>query len=1265
MEGLPPHRPSPLNAKEDDNLKEEELKMLTKHYNSQRGPNASSQLNTFTNNHTTTFQDQKYSKGEFSSSTERRSAFKKGIYCGHCGKEGHTKVECYKIVGYPVGHPLHGKFPAKQSTRQQTDTRNFKSVNTVSGQTDHLDAPTIQSQQETTSTIPPVADHHVSARMDQLQNQLNQPIDSGASDHIAITLDIMSNIYSFTKPIYVTLPNGQNTKVTQYGSVTLNAHLTLHNVLYIPTFSYNLISVSQLLKGTNCSLILTATMCIFQDQDQRIALGSLCNGLYLLDKPPSHPSTHSAFTITSNQHLWHSRLGHSSPTVLKQITSLSDSFSCNSNFHCTICPLAKHHSLPFNESLSYANSLFELIHIDVWGPYRHTTINKCKYFLTIVDDHSRATWTYLMPSKQHAISNIKAFYFYIQNHFQITIKTVRSDNGTEFLNSSLSEFFSQHGIHHQTSCPYTPQQNARVERKHKQLLEIARAIKIQANFPIHLWGYCVLAATYIINRLPSRAIQNKSPFEILYNKPPNLTNLKVIGCRAYLHHNTTYKFDQRAIPRVLVGYPNHQKGYILYDPTTHKSTTSRHVTFDESIFPFHEHHTPSTQNPTPSTSFSPIYTPPPSSEPNTTTTEDHNTTSQPQFPSPTTSPSPEPHHITTPTHSPDLSPNTTSSTSTSTQQPSTTTPSPTIEVTDLPPPPPPTRASTRTKKLPSKLNDYHHTLNKSKVNSVSKHHYSHFINYKNIHHPKHRHLINVINHTQEPHTYKQAAKNPRWIEVMNKELYALEENQTWELVLHPLAKFPLVASGSIGSNFMQMLDVNNAFLHGGLHEEVYMVIPPGYTKSTPPNTVCKLKKSLYGLKQANRQWFTKLTTFLISFGFVQSYADTSLFTITKDTSFTALLVYVDDILITGNNQTLINTVKEQLHQAFSIKDLGPLHYYLGIEILRNKTGLIMSQRKYALELLQTTNVLNDKPSVTPLNPQVQLNDTEGELLSDPSLYRTLVGKLIYLTITRPYISFAAQLLSQFSHAPRTTHMKALLRVLRYIKLSHGQGLHIPSNTNHTLLAYCDRDWAACPTTRRSVSGYAIFLDKCFISWSSKKQSVVSRSSTEAEYRALADCTCEITWLKCLFKDLHISLNVPTKINCENASTIALASNPIQHARTKHIELDCHFVRDKVREGSIPPTFIPTKLQAADVLTKGLCKVLHYNCLSKYGMCDPYTLPTWGGGGEGGRAKDADPNTTTVKEDQMHQVNSIHSPTITPQPFKYKLCRASQVHCNSF
>ncbi|GJW59289.1 retrovirus-related pol polyprotein from transposon TNT 1-94 [Tanacetum coccineum] len=271
-----------------------------------------------------------------------------------------------------------------------------------------------------------------------------------------------------------------------------------------------------------------------------------------------------------------------------------------------------------------------------------------------------------------------------------------------------------------------------------------------------------------------------------------------------------------------------------------------------------------------------------------------------------------------------------------------------------------------------------------------------------------------------------------------------KEGVDYKETFAPVAKMvsfrALIAIATYHNWIIEQLDINNAFLHGDLYEEVYMTVPQGYSSTLPPNSVCKLKKSLYGLKHAYRQWFIKLTDFLKGLGFHQSYADTSLLTLTKGSSFTALLIYVDDILITGS-----------------------------IEILQNSTDLVMSQRKYALDLLQCANMLNYKPSTIPLDPIKTLNSTDGIPLDDPSLYRKA----------------------------------ALYKVLS--------------------------DWAACPITRRSVLGYAILLGPCLISWTSKKQSVVSRSSTKAEYRALAYCTCGITWLQCLFKDLQVNLPSPIPI----------------------------------------------------------------------------------------------------------------------------------------
>ncbi|XP_056692131.1 uncharacterized mitochondrial protein AtMg00810-like [Spinacia oleracea] len=395
------------------------------------------------------------------------------------------------------------------------------------------------------------------------------------------------------------------------------------------------------------------------------------------------------------------------------------------------------------------------------------------------------------------------------------------------------------------------------------------------------------------------------------------------------------------------------------------------------------------------------------------------------------------------------------------------------------------------------------------------------------------------------------------------------------------------------------LDINNAFLHGELTEEVYMKVPDGVPN--PENKVCRLKKSLYGLKQASRQWFAKLTSELLHLGFIQSKNDYSLFIKTQNQTHTLVAVYVDDILITGLNHSEIVALKSHLHNKFSIKDLGELSYFLGIEISRVENGVFLTQSKFTRELLADCGLDVSKPAKTPLPVKLKLTNSSDEPYTDPTQYRCLVGKLNFLTHTRPDLSFAVQTLSQFMQSPKLSHFNALTHLLRYVAHSIGQGIYIQSSSQLVLRAYCDSDWAACPDTRRSVTGYVMLLGTSPISWKSKKQSTISRSSSEAEYRAMAAAASEITWLVRLLKEMGLSNLQPVQLRCDNQSAIHIAKNPVHHERTKHIELDCHFTRDKVLEGLIDLTYVPTADQLADMLTKVLSYPQHSELISKLGM----------------------------------------------------------------
>jgi hypothetical protein len=371
-----------------------------------------------------------------------------------------------------------------------------------------------------------------------------------------------------------------------------------------------------------------------------------------------------------------------------------------------------------------------------------------------------------------------------------------------------------------------------------------------------------------------------------------------------------------------------------------------------------------------------------------------------------------------------------------------------------------------------------------------------FISYKQCS-PSFTAFSSSISIHADPITYNQAVTHIGWCKAMSDELFALEQNHTWIVTDLPLGKSAIdckyvyktkfLADGTIerlkvrlvAKGFTQkagidytetfspvaklvtvrvllsiatikgwcllQFDVNNAFLHGDLKEEIYMRKPPGYSVGGA-NQVCKLLKSLYGLKQASRQWYSKFSLSLIAFGFTQSKADYSLFTKVDNNSFTVLLVYVDDIIVAGNCSSSIASLKSFLHKQFKIKELGYLHYFLGLEVARSSKGIHLCQRKYALDILADSGTLPSKPLKLPLEQNFKLTKTSGAPLSDPSSYRRLIGRLLYLTIIRPDICYLVQILSQYMDTPTSIHLATAYRVLRYIKSAPGQGILLPSSS---------------------------------------------------------------------------------------------------------------------------------------------------------------------------------------------------------------------------
>ena len=1123
------------------------------------------------------------------------------LYCSYCKRDGHTQDRCYSLHGFPnktvniaqshepaVEHKINPGKDHVLSANEYQEYLRFKATH----------------QASSSATIAHTGNSTVC--LSQSASVGSWIIDSGASNHLAGNPSLFSKL-SFPKTTHhITLADGSKTQAAGIGQASPLPSLPLNSVLFVPECPFNLISISQITRTLNCSIIFNSDSFLIQDRStgQTIGVGCESRGLYYL-----HPSSSSSSSSTKCVHLessticavsespnlLHCRLGHPSLAKLKQMVP---HLSHLKTLNCESCQLGKHVRVSFpSNNTNRIKTPFELIHSDVWGPSRVTTILGYRYYVTFIDDFSRCTWLFLMKDRSELFDVFQTFCSTIKNQFGKTIHILRSDNAKEYFSQSFKSFLNSHGIIHQSSCPHTPQQNGVAERKHRHLVDTTRTLLINANAPLKFWGDAVLTACYLINRMPSSVLGNQIPHSLLFpNEPLYTIPPRVFGSTCFVHDLTpgSDKLSARAIKCIFLGYSRVQKGYRCYSPSTHRFYVSADVTVLEDT-PFFD--TSATSDSTPS-QVMPL---PPFADP-----------------------SPQ-----------DDGPLRRYGISSERRVPVTPEIIPTLDPPDSTPAP----IASPTAVQPDTSADLPIALRKGRRSTLNPHPIYNFLSYHRLS-SSHCAFVSALSSVTIPKNVQEALSHPGWRQAMIDEMTALESNHTWTLVSPPTGKSVvgcrwvftvkvgpngqvdrlkarLVAKGytqiyglDYGDTFspvakmasvrlflsmaamrrwsLYQLDIKNAFLHGDLEEEIYMEQPPGFVAQGESDLVCRLHKSLYGLKQSPRAWFGKFSKIIQQFGMIRCEADHSVFfKCSSLNKYIYLVVYVDDIVITGDDQEGIKELKQHLFKHFQTKDLGRLRYFLGIEVAQSKTGVAISQRKYALDILEETGMLDCKPIDTPMDPNVKLLPNEGEPYPYPDRYRRLVGKLNYLTMTRPDLAFPVSVVSQFLNSPCDSHWNAIVRILRYIKGSPGKGIVYMDKGHTNITGYTDADWAGDASDRRSTSGYCVLIGGNLISWKSKKQTVVARSSTEAEYRAMANTTCELLWLKYLLQELKFCEIGPMELACDNQSALYLSSNPIFHEKTKHIEVDCHFIREKILSGIIKTSFVGTRDQLADMMTKSL------------------------------------------------------------------------------
>ncbi|KAG8501038.1 hypothetical protein CXB51_003111 [Gossypium anomalum] len=820
----------------------------------------------------------------------------------------------------------------------------------------------------------------------------------------------------------------------------------------------------------------------------------------------------------------------------------------------------------------------------------------------------------------------------VRTQFNSTIHTLHTDNGREYFNSVLSPYLSDQGIIHQSSCPDTPQQNGISERKNRHLLAVAQAIMFTMNVPKYLWGEAVLTACYLINRMPSKVLNFQTPLNTLLKafplfRVPNLP-AKIFGCKAFIHNHqpNQSKLDPRAHTYIFIGYSPTQKGYKCYSPTLCRMFVSRDVTFFENepyFAPSHLQGETFNEDETLNTLLIILH------DPTTTITNKPNNQGAMVIPDLDTV-SPVQQEVST------ILPN--NNTTTEVQQP----PDqgkqqkqvPEIQVysrqnrspeTDTAVPiASPTEDYSETEVSLQSPSIYLPIVVRKGTRSCTQHPISQFVSYGNLS-KSYKAFVTNVDSVKTPKNIEEALESAEWRQAVMEEIKALKNNETWKVSDLPKGKKTvvckwifttkfkpdgridrykarLVAKGftqtygldydetfapvaklntirvllSLAANLdwhLTQLDVKNAFLNGELNEEVYIDFPPGFEESK--GQVCKLKKSLYGLKQSPRAWFSRFAKAMTSRNYIQGQADHTMFyKHSKKGKCCILIVYVDDIILTGDDSSEIVRLKEFLGTEFELKDLGNLKYFLGMEVARSQTGISISQRKYVLNLLSEVGLMGCKPAETPMEFNLKLGtDEDGEKI-DRGRYQRLVGRLIYLSHTRPDIAFNVSVISQYMHAPRE-HLEAAYRILRYLQGTPGKGLHFKKTAIQNVEVYTDADWAA-------------------------------RSSAEAEYRALSHGICEGVWIQRLMRELKVPFTRPMKMYCDNQAAVSIAHNPVHHDRTKHVEIDRHFIKEKIHSGEVCITYLPTRQQVADVLTKSLNRNMFEELIGKLGLINIYT-----------------------------------------------------------
>lgn len=987
--------------------------------------------------------------------------------------------------------------------------------------------------------------------------------DSGATDHMSFQRQLFKVFKEFSKgDCHVKVGDGRRLCVRGVGDIEVkvpNSRVvhTIKSVLLVPELDRNLISVCKCAeKGMKIVFEEGAEKVSFMKGDKIIVDGTRNDKLYKLNFFPVVNTEHYAANSIS---VWHERLGHVNYKTLQEMNNKKpildmhiENIPADVPF-CEGCAYGKQHRESFpKQGANRAKVPGEVFHADLCGKMSVPSIGKSNYFLLLKDDFSRYCFVYFLKNKTEVLDKLMEFCAEVQA-CGFKIKRLRTDGGSEFCNEEVNQFLLKMCIKHDVTTPRAPEQNGFIERQNRTVVESAKAMIHQRGLPLHLWAEATNTAVYVKNRTPSVVLNGKTPYELWWNKKPSVGHLKIFGSDAFVHvpKEQRTKWERNAFKGLMVGYNDESKAYRIYDPTNRNILIRRDVKINE-------------------------------------TKEKENEV---------------------------------------------------VEIREI-------------------KDNQNKEGNHKEMNSVSPIKRS---PYNTRSGAKSKTENSVSGDSElciaelEPTSLEEVLNSVdchKWLEAIEEEITALNKNETWTLVertkemnvlsnqwvfkrkytsngeiekykarlvvrgcfqkagvdynevYSPVVRYEsvrVILSIAAAENMsILQFDVKTAFLHGIIEENIFMEQPFGFEKD---DRVCRLKKSLYGLKQASHQWNKRIVQFLVKFGFKQSTADLCVFIYAMNADMVYLALYVDDGLICGNSKPVIEKLLRDLHTEFEIT-YKEAEFFVGIQIDIDETNkkIKIFQNIYIQKILQRFNHINCSTVSTPAEPGTQfVQSMESNPTNFP--YREAIGSLMYLMVcTRPDLAYIVGVLSRYVENPSDQHWKGVKRVFKYLKGTDNLGItfNIGSGSKKVTM-YCDSDFAGDLDTRRSTTGWIAFINDGPVAWSSKKQTVTATSTTEAEFIALCAAAKEVKWLRKLTADINASQTGPTPIQCDNQRAITLVHSPQSMKRTRHIDVRYFYTCDLQRNGDIDVQYVESGKQLADVLTKPLCKYKFNYFINEFNM----------------------------------------------------------------